>query len=506
MFVDRVTPPRVLAHLYNFENWPSDHTMTYSGGRYHALLLAYAMARGGADVTVLTNSHTAFGRDCESEMDATVRFIVDEDFRSDAIPGVFDVVVVAPSGAFRPEFYASAEEVAHRTGATLVLINYESANWFNSIAPTPDDPRVWDYWRRTVLHGGVVLSSARESDRWARNFYLPRDKPIVFDHCYPPINSIAADAVGDPEPDGSIVCFARPFHDFKGGNDVLALAPEVLRDRTLHVVFGGTPDRDYRAALEAKVAAVPSCRLEVHSRLRDREKFDLLARAGALLFPSRFEGFGYPPVEATYVGTPVCCYDLPVLVETVGTVAHMAPLGDVDELSAALHRALAEPRDRNRLKASVADIVSIDACSRRTKELLARWCSMPRTAWPFPTVLWGPWSTLPGTFGAPGRYDRFPPQPPWGCVDEHGVGDDISLRVHLWADGPVTRATLLSTDRKIAATRVLTDDSLDGWIRTELEFHLQPADLDRVLALEGVDRTGGVAFEREELLVRHPPA
>lgn len=495
---------RVLVLLYNFENWPSDHTMSYSGGRYHALLLAQAMAGAGAEVTVLTNSHTACKQDFESVMEVTVHYVVDENFRSVAVPGAFDVVIVAPSGGFRPAFYACAEEVAHSTGATLVLINYESANWFNSLAPTPDDPRIWDYWRRTVLHGGVVLSSARESDRWARAFYLPHDEPIVFDHCYPPINSIAADAIGQQEPDGSIVYFARPFHDFKGGNDVLALSPDVLRGRTLNVVFGGTPDPAYREALESMMAAVPSGRLEIHSRLHDREKFELLARAGALLFPSRFEGFGYPPVEATYVGTPVCCYNLPVLVETVGTVAQMAPLGDVHELSAALQRALDQPRDRERLKASVAGIVSIDACGRRTEELLSRWRSMPRTTRPYPAVLWGPWDTRPGAFGAPGRFDRFPPQPPWGSVEPPGTGKDTTLRVHVWADASVASAALSSTDRELAATGVRAGDAVNGWGPTELQFQLQPTDLNCVFALEGVDHAGGVAFEREELLVRPP--
>jgi hypothetical protein len=50
----------------------------------------------------------------------------------------------------------------------------------------------------------------------------------------------------------------------------------------------------------------------------DMGKFTILARSKVLLYPSRFDGFGIPPMEALYMGTPVVAYDLPVLREVYG--------------------------------------------------------------------------------------------------------------------------------------------------------------------------------------------
>ncbi|NBO20429.1 MAG: glycosyltransferase family 1 protein [Rhodobacteraceae bacterium] len=54
----------------------------------------------------------------------------------------------------------------------------------------------------------------------------------------------------------------------------------------------------------------------------------LLAGAKALLFPSRAEGFGLPPLEAAALGVRVICSDLPVLRETLGDYPVYLPSHD----------------------------------------------------------------------------------------------------------------------------------------------------------------------------------
>lgn len=62
----------------------------------------------------------------------------------------------------------------------------------------------------------------------------------------------------------------------------------------------------------------------------------LHGNAGALVFPSRAEGFGLPVLEALASGLPVVCSDLPVLREVAGDCATFVPPDDVDGLAAAM--------------------------------------------------------------------------------------------------------------------------------------------------------------------------
>ena len=80
----------------------------------------------------------------------------------------------------------------------------------------------------------------------------------------------------------------------------------------------------------------------------ERELQSLVAGAEALLYPSLYEGFGLPPLEAFAAGTPVVASDLPVIREVVGTApVTLVPPGDAEALAAALlHRArLSGPSD-----------------------------------------------------------------------------------------------------------------------------------------------------------------
>lgn len=71
----------------------------------------------------------------------------------------------------------------------------------------------------------------------------------------------------------------------------------------------------------------------------------LVAHARVLAYPSRYEGFGLPPLEALAVGTPVVASDLPAIREVVGAHVRLVPRDDPDELAAALAAVLDAPPD-----------------------------------------------------------------------------------------------------------------------------------------------------------------
>lgn len=75
----------------------------------------------------------------------------------------------------------------------------------------------------------------------------------------------------------------------------------------------------------------------------------LMASAQALVYPSLFEGFGMPILEAFYSDTPVVTSNLTSMPEVAGDAALLVDPTRVDEIQSALHRIDAEPALRESL-------------------------------------------------------------------------------------------------------------------------------------------------------------
>jgi glycosyltransferase involved in cell wall biosynthesis len=84
---------------------------------------------------------------------------------------------------------------------------------------------------------------------------------------------------------------------------------------------------------------IPAQQLVFTGYQTDLELRSLVAGATALVYPTTYEGFGLPPLEAFAAGIPVIASDLPVVREVVGDepgTAVLLPVGDAAALTAAL--------------------------------------------------------------------------------------------------------------------------------------------------------------------------
>lgn len=144
-------------------------------------------------------------------------------------------------------------------------------------------------------------------------------------------------AVGTVEPRKNLPSLVRAFD---------ALAPDQPDLRLVIAGGSGWGDEDLGAALAAARHGHRVVRLGwVDERIRS----DLLAGAAALAFPSVYEGFGLPPLEAMAAGTPVVATRTGAIPEVVGEAALLVPPRDHDALAGALHRLLDEPATAERL-------------------------------------------------------------------------------------------------------------------------------------------------------------
>jgi glycosyltransferase involved in cell wall biosynthesis len=74
--------------------------------------------------------------------------------------------------------------------------------------------------------------------------------------------------------------------------------------------------------------------------------------AELFIFPSRYEGFGLPALEAMACGTPVLCSDAPGVREVAGAAARQVPVDDVAAWTAALAQLADSPALRRELAAA----------------------------------------------------------------------------------------------------------------------------------------------------------
>lgn len=108
----------------------------------------------------------------------------------------------------------------------------------------------------------------------------------------------------------------------------------------VRLVLAG-PDGPGRPAVDEALAALPPldrARVLLLGPVNEAVKRVLLEDALALAYPSLYEGFGFPVLEAMALGTPVLAADIPALREVTGGCAVLVDPRDDQAVVASLHR------------------------------------------------------------------------------------------------------------------------------------------------------------------------
>jgi len=320
----------------------------YSGGRYHGLMLTEALATLDTNVHYVTNLLPVFWSEFQTfPAHSKIHCCFGWNNAAQNLPKKLDYLFVVP-GTSDDSFYQAAIDIAKSRQAKIVMINFESENWFNKYAPVKKNSDKWAQWRKVASASKVVLSSAIESSKYAKEYYLQTGVDTVFAECAPPINTFAADSVVETNRDKRIILLARFSGDVhKGASAVSDLIDESISGYKLDIVVGTgvVPDKDEKLiAIKCKEFNVE---LSWHFKLSEVEKFRLYKKSELLLFPSYFEGYGYPPIEARYCGCKVVAFDLPVLRETCGDDIYLAQHGNFDDFRNKIAIALRQSKEPN---------------------------------------------------------------------------------------------------------------------------------------------------------------
>ncbi len=139
-------------------------------------------------------------------------------------------------------------------------------------------------------------------------------------------------AIGTAEPRKDLPSLVKAF------DSIASRLPDVV------LVLAGPPGWGSAAVAEAVAMSPFSSRIVVTGYVGDLER--LLRNASVLAYPSLYEGFGLPTLEAMAAGVPVVTTTAGALPEVVGDAAILVEPGDSDALGAALEVVLTDEGER----------------------------------------------------------------------------------------------------------------------------------------------------------------
>jgi glycosyltransferase involved in cell wall biosynthesis len=243
----------------------------------------------------------------------------------------------------RPDIYHAIDlRLPGRSPCPLVVTLHDLIPWaFGGSRMWGERARFW--LGRRLLRGAdlVIAVSQSTADDAVRHARVPASRIKVVPE--------AADPIFKPNPAAPARVSERfglepGYLLFVGALDArkdpaaLLRAWSVARQETpgLQLVLAGEPGQQAPGRM-------PGARVLGH--LAEDELVDVYSAAGCLVFPSRYEGFGLPCLEALACGCPVAAYENSSLPEVVDGAGELVEDGDADALGRAAAR-LASLTDR----------------------------------------------------------------------------------------------------------------------------------------------------------------
>jgi glycosyltransferase involved in cell wall biosynthesis len=214
----------------------------------------------------------------------------------------------------------------------------------------------WSCWRAAR----VIAISEWTKRELVRHFGLPAERidvtPLGVDHDHfrpPPAEQVAAFRARHGIGEASIFYLGslEPRKNLPRLIEAFARLCAGHPDLPATLFIGGSPAWKY----EPIVARVRALGLDERVRLIGRVSAEELplwyAACAVMAYPSLYEGFGLPPLEAMACGTPVVASNAAALPEVIGDAGLLVAPTDVTGLANALWRVLSDPDLRAGLQA-----------------------------------------------------------------------------------------------------------------------------------------------------------
>jgi glycosyltransferase involved in cell wall biosynthesis len=193
---------------------------------------------------------------------------------------------------------------------------------------------------RSVRRAARVLAVSEQTKRDLVEYYaIPDEKIVVTPNGVDPLFSPKGARV-EQAPYALFVGTLQPRKDPLAAVEALALVPGELR-----LVLVGPDKGSGGDARRTATRLGLNGRVTFTGHVEKQRLAELYRGAACLVFPSRYEGFGLPVVEAMASGTPVVAAASGSIPEVAGDAAVLVEPGNPAALAGGIERALAD-RDR----------------------------------------------------------------------------------------------------------------------------------------------------------------
>ncbi|MBC7260731.1 MAG: glycosyltransferase family 4 protein, partial [Chloroflexi bacterium] len=244
---------------------------------------------------------------------------------------------------------------------------------------TRSDTLLYRYWLPRVLsHVDAVITDSQASKMDLANFLnIPEETVHVIyggvSTCYHPISSEeAARTASRYDLPKRYILFVGSVEERKNLRRLLQACARLWREGEVRpLVVVGPHKWKYRRILQTVEELGISEHVIFTGYVPDEALPALYSGADLFVFPSLYEGFGLPPLEAIACGTPVVCSNTSSLPEVVGDAALMVDPYDVEALAEAMHRVLSDTALREELRQKGLARAKMFTWERAARETLA---------------------------------------------------------------------------------------------------------------------------------------
>ena len=277
----------------------------YTGGRY-SIFHQVVLLGEYYNVDVIVDSPIPFKDDfVDYPGYDNVKIIVDSQFLSSSKTNKYKYVIGVPNVSAQ-----YAYEYCKKFDVKFLCYMFESPNFVSKYRDGIDSTEeYWKSFKIAITNADVKLSPSKLSSKYLKEWIGSNGTYKVI---YPCINTLVAKKakkIQSISKSESIVYVSR-MASHKNPLQIFRMLDRGGRWLgTIHVIGKIWDSKLMKDVVYQNINVI------FHDTVSDIKKFNIIKSCKLMIFPSKFEGYGMPPMEALYLGIPVIAYRLPVLEE-----------------------------------------------------------------------------------------------------------------------------------------------------------------------------------------------